>query len=101
MTSSPGPMPAASRASCGARRPHVTGSITHQHLIPLVAVAVTVLTVSVDGNALVVDLDLLARLQVVVDDHLSTAADERPTNLDGRQPVDVQVSDQIVFEEEI
>jgi hypothetical protein len=55
---------------------------------------------AVHGDALVVDLDLLARLQVVVDDHLAAAADQGAADLDRRQPVDVEVGDQAVFEEE-
>ena len=68
----PGSRPAACRRSSGRRSP---------------------------GDAAVVDLDLLARLQVVVDDHLAAAADQRAPHLDRREPVDVDVRDQAVVEE--
>src|SRR5579883_796100 len=45
-------------------------------------------------DAFVVKLDLFARLQIVVDDHLSAAADQRLANFDRREPVDVEVGDQ-------
>ena len=68
------------------RRPHVAGAVADPHLVDL-------LRVVGEADALVVDLDLLAGLEVVVDDHLLAAADQHLPHLDRRQPVDVDVGD--------
>ena len=46
-------------------------------------------------DAFVVDLNLFVGFQVVPDQHLVLAADQRRPNFDRRQPVDVQVSDEV------
>lgn len=58
------------------------------------------LRIWVQRDALVVNLDLFAGLQIVVDDHLVAAADQGAAHLDRRQPIDVDVGDQLAFEEE-
>ena len=58
------------------RRPHVTGSISDSELMGI-------LGRPAEGNALVVDFDLLARLKIVVDNHLLAATDKGLTDLDG------------------
>ena len=77
------------------RRPHVAGAVADAHLVDLLAV---LLRIAVERDALVVDLDLLARLEVVVDDHAFAAADQRPPHLHRREPVHVDVRDQVVLE---
>ena len=71
-------------------RPHVAGAIADHHLVDAFRL--------VHGDAFVVDLDLLARFQIVVHDHLAVAADERPSDLDGREPIDVEMGDHAVRE---
>src|SRR5579859_7548526 len=71
--------------------PHVPGPVTDHRLVNPLAPAS-------DSYPLVVDLDLLARLEVVVNDHLPVTADESATHLDWRQPVDMVVSDEAAFE---
>ena len=78
------------------RRPHVAGAVADQHLVD----ASRRRLVAVEGDALVVDLDLFARLEVVVDDHLAAAADQRAAHLHRRQPVHVDVGDQVALEEQ-
>ena len=56
---------------------------------------------AVDRDPLVVDLDLLARLEIVIDDHLAAAADQRSPDLHRRQPIDVDMGDQIALEEDV
>ena len=68
------------------RRPHVAGPVADAHLVDL-------LRVVGEADALVVDLDLLARLEVVVDDHLLAAADQDLAHLHRRQPAHVDVRD--------
>src|SRR5262249_55984197 len=51
-------------------------------------------------DALVVDLDLLARLEVVVHDHAPAPPDQGPAHLDRGQPVHVDVGDQVRLEEQ-
>src|SRR5690606_39354052 len=53
------------------------------------------------GDALVVDLDLLARLEIVLNDHLAAAADERAPYLDLAEPVHVNTRDQFAAEEQV
>ena len=77
------------------RRPHVAGPIA-DHAPDSLSPCVRRLAVKRD--ALVVDLDLFARLEIVVDDHLLAAADQRAAHLDRRQPVDVDVGDQVALE---
>ena len=74
------------------RRPHIPGAVAD-------ALLVGVLLSAVHGDPLVVDLDLLARLKVVVDDHLPAPSDQGPADLDRSQPVHVQVGDRVVLEE--
>ncbi len=50
------------------------------------------------GHALVVHADLLARRQVVVHDHLPRSADQGGANLHRGEPVHVQVGDQVIVE---
>ena len=77
-------------------RPHVPGTVADEHLILRLAV---LRRRAVHRDALVVDLDLLARLQIVVDDHLAASADQCPPHLDRRQPVHVDMRDQVGGEE--
>ena len=58
------------------RRPHVAGAVADAHLVDL-------LRIVGEADALVVDLDLLARLEVVVGDHLLAAADQDLRTLTG------------------
>jgi hypothetical protein len=76
---------------------HIAGAVTdHQ---PIVRGAFPVGdAVIADRDALVVDLDLLAGFDVVVDHHLLAAANERSADLDGGQPVDVHVANEIALE---
>jgi len=74
------------------RRPHITCSITNQHLVHVVRAAV-------DRDTAVVDLHLLIGLQIVEHHHTAAAAKERSTHLDRRQPVHVYMSDQGAVEE--
>ena len=53
-----------------------------------------------DGDTLVVHLDLLARLEIVVDDHLAARADQGAPDLQGRKPVHVDVGNRCRFEKE-
>ena len=68
------------------RRPHVARPVADAHLVDLLGVVG-------EADALVVDLDLLARLQVVVGDHLLAAADQDLPDLHRREPADVDVRD--------
>ena len=53
-----------------------------------------------DGNPFVVKLDLLACLKVVIDNHLPVPTDQRAADFDRGQPVDVDVCDAVVSEEQ-
>src|SRR2546426_9785128 len=55
------------------RRLHVSGAVLHQDAVDVLA--------SLDGEPLVVHLDLLGGRGVVVNDHLPAAADQRHTDL--------------------
>src|ERR1043166_5366094 len=79
------------------RNPHVAGAVADQSLVGLLFVAAAF----VAGDALVVDANLLGRLDVVVDDHAAAAGDERAADFDGREPVEVEVGDQRVVEAEL
>ena len=68
------------------RRPHVAGAITDAHFLDL-------LRVVGEADALVVDLDLLGRLEIVVGDHLLAAAEQDLAHLDRREPAHVDVRD--------
>ena len=74
------------------RRPHVAGAVPNQHLID-------VFRAWIHRDATVVDLDLLAALEVVEHYHAATAAQKRPPHLHRRQPVHVHVRDQTALEE--
>src|SRR5437867_3012564 len=76
------------------RRAHIARSVVDEH--PVLAAV----SVAVDGDTLVVDLDLLARLEIVVHDHFAAATNERAAHLHGREPVHMQVRDETVLEEE-
>jgi hypothetical protein len=52
-----------------------------------------------DADALIVDFDFFAGLDVVVNDHLAIAAQQRAADLDRRQPIHVDMGDQILVEE--
>src|SRR5262249_11234842 len=58
------------------------------------------LRLALEGHAAVIDLHLLAGLDVVVYDHAATAGDQRLPDLDRGEPVRVDVSDQAPREEE-
>src|SRR5438270_680485 len=53
-----------------------------------------------DSNALVVQLNLFAGLEVVIDDHLLVAADQCSPDFYWRKPVDVDVCNRIPAEEQ-
>ena len=65
---------------------HVAGAIADAHFLDL-------LRVFGEADALVVDLDLLGRLEIVVGDHLLAAAEQDLAHLDRRQPAHVDVRD--------
>ena len=71
---------------------HVAGAVRHQDLPARLLVGL------VEVHALVVDANLLARVHVVVDQHLLLAADEHLPDFYRRQPVDVEVAQQAVVE---
>src|SRR5580692_8979755 len=54
----------------------------------------------VEGDALVVDLDLLTLIQVVIDDHLATGADQGAPQFHWSQPVGVDVRNLAAFEKQ-
>ena len=58
------------------RSPHVAGAISDPHLMGILGRCI-------QRDALVINLDLLGRLKVVVNDHLLAAADESLAHLDG------------------
>src|ERR1700730_16745474 len=70
---------------------HVTISVACEHPFPA-------LRVMDHGDSLVVNLDLLGRFHVVVENHLPAAPNERSANLHGSQPVEVEVGDHTAFE---
>ena len=70
------------------RGPCITGAIADSHLILLGRIAV-------QRDAFVINLDLFARLEIVVDHHLVGAANQRPAHFHGSQPVNVNMSNQI------
>ena len=67
-------------------RPHVARAVADPHLLDLRRIVR-------ETHALVVDLDLLAGLEVVVHDHLLAAADQDAAHLDRREPAHVEVGD--------
>jgi hypothetical protein len=68
------------------RRPHVAHAIVDERPVHGLARR--------DVDAAVVHAELLARLDVIVDEHTPAAADEHLADLDRREPVDVQVCDE-------
>src|SRR6266853_96398 len=70
--------------------PHITRAVADQQVIQTLAAP--------DFHTLVIDLDLLVGLQIVPDEHLVLAADERGPDLHGRQPVHVDVGDDVARE---
>ncbi len=68
------------------RRPHVAGAVADAHLLDLCRIVG-------EADALVVDLDLLAGLEVVIGDHLACAAQVDLPHLDRGQPADAGVRD--------
>ena len=71
---------------------HVAGAVRHEDLPARLLVGL------VEVHAFVVDAHLLARVHVVVDQHALLAADEHLPDLDRRQPVDVEVTQEAVVE---
>src|SRR5512145_1192072 len=65
--------------------PHITRSITHQHLV-------NSFWTGSHSYAFVVNLELVTRFKVVIQDHLFAPADQRVAHFNWRQPVDVNVS---------
>ena len=63
--------------------PHIARPVADQQIVDALAVG--------DLDALVVHLDLLVGLEVVPDEHLVAAANQRRADLHWRQPVDVDV----------
>ena len=70
------------------RRPHIAGAVIDQQFVYAFAV--------VDVHAFVVDLDLLVVLKVVPHQHSLLAADQRGAHLHRRQPVHVDVRDDVL-----
>ena len=78
------------------RRPHISSTVADEDLIdPFRFGAVG------QRDAFVVDLYHLAGFQIVVNDHLLGAADQRAPDFHRRQPVDVKMRDQIAVEEAV
>ena len=75
------------------RRPHVARPISYPELM-------SVFGRRIQRDALVVDLDLFGRLEIVIDDHLLAAADESLAYLDGRKPIDADMGDAFAFKEQ-
>ena len=73
-----------------ARRPHVAAPVAHQEIVDALPAR--------DLDALVVDLELLGRLEIVPDEHLPVTTKERRAHLHGGKPVDVHVGDHVVRE---
>ncbi len=69
---------------------HVAVAIACKHLC-------TTFWIMVLRNPLVVDAHLLAVFHVVIDDHLLASSYQRAADLDGRQPVQMEVRDQIAL----
>ena len=65
-------------------RPHVTRTVANTHFVYL-------LRVVGEADAFVVDLDLLARLKIVVGNHLVAPTKQNLANLHWRKPTDVYV----------
>ena len=72
-------------------RPHIARPIADQQIVDALAVG--------DLDALVVHLDLLVGLEVVPDEHLVAAANQRRPDLDRRQPVDVDVRGDVAWKD--
>src|SRR5438874_8050335 len=70
--------------------PHVARAIAHQQVVDTGPVLLL--------DALVVYLDLFVGLEIVPHQHLFLAADQRRADLDGREPVDVDVGDRVARE---
>src|SRR5229473_5599961 len=70
--------------------PHVARAIAHKQLIEALAVA--------HLDALVVDLDLFVRLQIVPDQHLLLPPDQGRPDFDRGQPVDIDVRNHVTGE---
>ncbi len=67
------------------RRPHIAAAIGDARGGLLRAVA--------EGHAAIVHLDLFGGLEIVPDDHLPAAADQRLSHLHGREPVHIEIGD--------
>ena len=72
------------------RRPDVARAVAHEQVVDALLAG--------DGDALVVDLDLLVGLEVVPHQHLVAAADQRRPHLHRREPVHVDVREDVVRE---
>src|SRR5712692_1746405 len=70
--------------------PHVAGAVADHGLESALRIG--------ERDSFVIDLDLLAGLEVVIDDHLACAPDQRAADLERGQPVDVVMSDQTALE---
>src|SRR5690606_13151214 len=69
------------------RRPHVSGAVADAHLMNLRRIIG-------EADALIVDLELLAGLEIVVNYHLLAAADENLAHFHRSQPADITVRNQ-------
>src|SRR5205807_2469670 len=67
---------------------HVTRAMPDEDLVFLL--------LAFDLHPFVVDLNRIVAIQVIVDHHLAAPANQRTTDLDGREPVDVEVGKRIV-----
>src|SRR5438128_2212694 len=64
--------------------PDIAAAVAHEHLVPLGQVLPQL-------DAAVVNLDWLGSVQLVEDQAFAGAGEDHLANLDGRQPVDVEV----------
>ena len=76
------------------RRPHVPRAVADERVVPGIGILV-------HHDATVVHLDLLTRLEIVEDRHLSAAAEQCAAYLHGGEPTDVHVRDERALEDSV
>src|SRR5215470_9707745 len=77
------------------RRPHITGPIADEQLV------YTFRPVVVESDPLIIDLEHLAGFQLVVDNHLAIASNESAAYLNRRQPVNMEVCNQMAIKKTV
>src|SRR5215472_18914355 len=92
MQSAKYPSSTRSASVCSICSPHVPCPIAHQGLADPLSVSV------VDTHALVIDADLFIGNEVVPNQHLLLAANQRGPDLYGGKPVHVDVGDDVLWE---